>query len=159
MSIAATRMYRSLTDFTTNELYAFRATLLRSALLLTTAEVTVHSVPLRSGPRQVQIPNESPWHLFRSTGSRYPCTDPMRIMRPLRRRANMGRMEHTSIVRTVTHWHKTNHSRLPLTTTSRTVLKRAELTVAENITLVLLLIISLWCCAHMTCLSSVRIGT
>ncbi len=60
MSIAATRMYRSLTDFTTNELYAFRATLLRSALLLTTAEVTVHSVPLRAGPRQVQIPNESP---------------------------------------------------------------------------------------------------
>jgi hypothetical protein len=65
MSIAATRMYRSLTDFSDIKYYAF--CLLRSVLILTTAVVAGLSVRIQlpGGARQIQIPNGSSQRQFR----------------------------------------------------------------------------------------------
>ena len=97
MSIAATRMYRSLTDFTDSRYYPF--CLLHDVLMLTAADVAVLrlSMPTRlgRGARRMQIPNVLSQCQFRPAGWRWPCTGLPRTIR-LRTWANMHRMVRTA---------------------------------------------------------------
>jgi hypothetical protein len=65
MTIAATRMYRSLTDFPDSGYYTSRV--LRHVVILTAAEVAVLLMPLRL---RLQIPNKSSKCKYLSTGWR-----------------------------------------------------------------------------------------
>ena len=70
MTIAATRMHRSLTDFTYSGYYASR--LLCSVLLLSAVDVAVSSIPIRlgEGVRRIQTTSWSSQHQFGLTGWR-----------------------------------------------------------------------------------------
>ena len=83
MTVAATRMHLSLTDFANTGYDASH--FLRSALMLTAADIAVvmRSIPARlgRGARRIQIPNGSSQCPFRRPGWRWPCTSPPRTIR------------------------------------------------------------------------------
>jgi hypothetical protein len=130
MSIGATRIHRSLTDYTNSEYYP--SCLVCSVLMLTAADVEAlrlsKSIQLGGDARRSQISNRSSQREFPSTWWRWSCTSHPRIIR-LRGWAWVAWIAS----------HRTSHSCWTLATTWRTVSREDELPplVSKQYTLVL----------------------